>query len=245
VRPPLTLNAWLRYDIVRRLLASWSRPSSVLEIGVGQGAVGARLAELAPYTGVEPDATSRRAAEHVLPNTTRLVADLDELDGASRFGLVCAFEVLEHIDDDAAALRRWTEHVEPGGHLLVSTPAQSHRLGPFDERVGHLRRYDPPAIAALARGAGLHDVEVRLCGFPLGYALEAARNLSARRSERNADWRDQSAADRTAGSARVMQPPRWAGATTQLATAPFRWVQRPFERGRLGTGLVLAARRPA
>ena len=53
---PLTPNAWLRYDVIRRMLPAGV--TDVLEIGCGQGSLGARLAQRYRYVGVEPDQTS-------------------------------------------------------------------------------------------------------------------------------------------------------------------------------------------
>jgi 16S rRNA A1518/A1519 N6-dimethyltransferase RsmA/KsgA/DIM1 with predicted DNA glycosylase/AP lyase activity len=60
--PPLTMMAWLRYDLVERLLDGLGPITSILEIGCGQGAVGVRLAHRAPYLGVEPDEASYAVA---------------------------------------------------------------------------------------------------------------------------------------------------------------------------------------
>jgi SAM-dependent methyltransferase len=241
--PPLTLGAWLRYDIVGRLLERDGTPSSVLEIGAGRGSMGWRLARTASYTGVEPDDMSRAAAVATLPPGASVVADLADVP-AGTFDLVCAFEVLEHIDDDAGALAAWAERVAPGGRMMLSTPAHADRFGPSDEIVGHVRRYDAPDLAALVRGAGLDVVEVQHWGFPLGYLLEAARNrIAARRLATT--WAGRSVEERNAASGRYLQPPRWAGPAMQLASAPFRVLQRPAARTSLGTGLLLLARRPA
>jgi len=56
--PPLTPRAWLRYDVVSRLLDGIPT-RTVLEIGCGQGSMGARLAARGRYLGVEPDQASR------------------------------------------------------------------------------------------------------------------------------------------------------------------------------------------
>lgn len=234
--PALPLNAWLRYDVIRAHVRSL-RPSTILEFGVGGGAVGARLAAAAErYVGYEPDVESRALATARLRGRGVIVDDLDDVGGP--FSLVCAFEVLEHLDDDIGVLRDWAEHVEPGGHLMLSVPAFSDRMGAWDHRVGHLRRYDPEVLRERLAAAGLDVVEVRAVGFPLGHALEAARNLIARRDRPDPDA---SMAERTAGSGRTYQPSR-AGWVTQAATWPFRLVQRRFpERG---TGLVALARKP-
>ena len=50
--PPLTPNAWLRWDVVERALPA--QVTTVLEIGCGQGGFGARLSQGRDYLGVEP-----------------------------------------------------------------------------------------------------------------------------------------------------------------------------------------------
>ena len=58
---PLTPNAWLRFDVIERLLPAGV--TDVLEIGCGQGALGVRLADRFDYLGVEPDGSSFAVAE--------------------------------------------------------------------------------------------------------------------------------------------------------------------------------------
>ncbi|WP_245885697.1 class I SAM-dependent methyltransferase [Xylanimonas oleitrophica] len=237
--PPLTPYAHLRWDVVSRVLAQ-HLPSSgarVLEVGCGQGAVGVRLARRHRYTGVELDARSlevaRGRAEAAGVDATLVQGQLASLDDDG-FDLVCAFEVVEHIEDDAQALAEWTARLRPGGLLLLSTPAWQSRFGPMDEAVGHFRRYEPDALAGLMRDAGLRDVQTRLYGMPLGYVLEAVRNrIAAGRP----DVREEAVEDRTARSGRLFQPSSaLQGAVIAAGTWPFRVAQRAFPG--TGTGLV-------
>ncbi len=147
---------------------------------------------------------------------------------------------MEHIEDDVAALAQWRARVRPGGWLLLSVPAGEDRFGPWDRRVGHYRRYDPLDMRTLLLSCGFVDPVVRVYGFPLGYVLEWSRNIIARRGAS-----DGSMDDRTAASGRSLQLPEGAASFSELATYPFRLVQRGFADGRLGTGLVALARRGA
>lgn len=247
--PPLAPNAWLRWDVVERLLPPDAR--TVLEIGCGQGGFGARLAADRDYLGVEPDlrswqTASARVAAVDRGEVRRGMAD-DVLEPGRQFDLVCAFEVLEHIEDDAAALAGWVERVRPGGWLLLSTPAFQARFGPSDQMAGHFRRYEPEQMKAVLEAAGLVDVKVIVYGGPLGFVLEAARNAIGRRRMRDAAGSDgtvdaETMHELTSGSGRLFQPKGALGVLTQVGTAPFRAAQR--HRPGSGVCLVARARRP-
>lgn len=253
--PALSPNAWLRWDVVSRMLPS--EVGTVLEIGCGQGSMGTRIAATKDYLGVEPDASSCAVAQSRVTALGRgevrqgLVEDVVEPDRT--FDLVCSFEVIEHIEDDVVALKSWTQRVRPGGWVLLSTPAFAHRYGPSDAMVGHFRRYDPSDFGVLLRGAGLVDEQVVVYGAGLGNLLETARNVIGARRLRKAGRPvpkgspagidAATMAELTSGSGRLFQPPAAAGMAVQMATAPFRVLQRRFPDR--GTGLVAVARRPA
>ena len=261
--PPLAPRAWLRWDLVDRLVAEL-RPATILEIGCGQGAMGARLARRADYLAVEPDPGSYAVAEARVAASggTVLAADHTGVPAGRRYDLVCAFEVLEHLADDATAVADWATLVRPGGHLVLSVPAFARRFGPMDTRVGHYRRYDPDQLAARLVGAGLVEPRVQVYGWPLGYALEAVRNrLDARHLAAEAGAAEAGAAEagaagagaaeagaltpeqRTAASGRHQQPAGGpVGRAIELATLPFRYLQRLAPDR--GTGLVAVATRP-
>ncbi len=242
--PPLSANAWLRWDLVSRLLPASAR--DVLEIGCGQGGFAARLARRYRYVGLEPDPVSYDVAVRRLAaaggNGEIRNGDLSLLRSDERFDIVCAFEVIEHIEDDRRALAEWASRLRPGGHLLLSTPAFQHRFGPADDMAGHFRRYHPQALARLLGETGLEHVIVRQFGGPLGYVLELARDQVGKRwAASNAGA---SKADRTCGSGRLLQPSsRLQGGVTQYGTLPFRLLQRAFPNH--GPGLVACARAPA
>lgn len=241
--PPLTWWSTMRWDVVSRALPT-SRAASVVEMGCGMGAFGARLAaRFDSYRGVEPAPESAQVArERVAPFGGTVVASAAELDPAHPADLLCAFEVLEHIEDDSAALRDWVQHLRPGGRVVVSVPGEPDRFGPWDEKVGHYRRYSAEQLADLFADAGLRTIGVPYYGYPFGYALETARNLLAKRQE--AQLRDVPMDQRTESSGRQRQAVSpAAGRLRWVATRPFTAWQRQVT-GR-GPGLVGVAELPA
>jgi SAM-dependent methyltransferase len=68
------------------------------------------------------------------------------------FDLVAALDVLEHVDDDEAALSELARVSAPGSTILLSAPLHPSRWSRFDELVGHRRRYEPgQLLSKLAR----------------------------------------------------------------------------------------------
>jgi SAM-dependent methyltransferase len=210
----------------------------VLEIGAGLGSLGALLAERFDYVGLEPDRASYDVAlDRVGESGVVLNETAEHFESTDQFDLVCAFEVLEHMEDDRAVLQGWLRHVRPGGCVLVSVPFARERFGPWDRRAGHYRRYDADDIVETMTSVGLGPIETVVYGFPLGRLLEIGRNTVARLDRERDSMRE-----RTARSGRQLQPPDWAATSTRLVSAPFRLAQRPFSRSRYGTGVVALGR---
>lgn len=61
----------------------------------------------------------------------------------SSFDLVCAFDIIEHVDDDDGALSEVSRAAKPGGIILLSVPLHASMWTSFDDFVGHKRRYEP------------------------------------------------------------------------------------------------------
>jgi SAM-dependent methyltransferase len=231
--PLLSLNAWLRFDAIRAAVRV-ARPGSILEVGAGQGGMGLWLSRGSRYTGFEPDDRSRRTAVARIGGRGSMVAFLPDCT----VDMVCAFEVLEHLEDDRAALAAWRDRLGEGGWLVLSVPAHRRRFGPCDEHVGHFRRYDRDDIEKLVASQGFEIVSISSYGTGLGHVLEHARNVISRRQSHDATMRE-----RSAGSGRFLQAGDRTAPVLAVIAAPFRLLQRPFASTSLGVGWVVAARR--
>lgn len=99
---------------------------------------------------------------------------------AGQFPLVLAFEVLEHIENDCAAMSEWASWLPPGGTLLMSVPAHPRQWNAADVWAGHYRRYRKKDLIALVESTGLRVEHVECLGFPLGNLTERmqARNIA-------------------------------------------------------------------
>lgn len=71
------------------------------------------------------------------------------------FDPVCALDIIEHVDDDDGALSEISRVAMPGAALLLSVPLHPSCWTPFDDMVGHRRRYEPERLIAKLAGHGL------------------------------------------------------------------------------------------
>ena len=71
------------------------------------------------------------------------------------FDLVLATDVIEHVDDDARALREVLRVLRPGGKALITVPAFSSLWGLQDDKSFHKRRYTMPTLLSKVGAAGL------------------------------------------------------------------------------------------
>ena len=81
-----------------------------------------------------------RGAQVVLGQVT----SLPFADGA--FDLVCALDIVEHVDDGDGALSELSRVAKTGAAVLISTPLHPSLWTSFDDFVGHKRRYEPPEL---------------------------------------------------------------------------------------------------
>jgi SAM-dependent methyltransferase len=111
-----------RYDFARR----WCEGAEVLDAACGAGYGSAHLAEVARRVvgldrSVEAIAEARR--EYARPNVEYVEGDLTALPFAAHsFDVVCAFEAIEHLDDQRAFVREAARVLRPNGTFLASTP---------------------------------------------------------------------------------------------------------------------------
>jgi SAM-dependent methyltransferase len=127
----------------------------LLDVGGGNGAVSKALDEQGIATVLlEPGPEGaqnarRRGVRNVICATLQ---DAGFEDGA--FGAAGAFDVVEHVADDAGLLREIHRVLRPGGTLCVTVPAYGWLWSAEDELAGHHRRYSRGRLEALLAGSG-------------------------------------------------------------------------------------------
>lgn len=142
----------------------------VAEVGAGIGTYSTRMLDRGadPLLLFEPDEAclgvlhSRfendprvTIADEVLPGAPTLQAHAGQLDA------VVSQNVIEHVEDDYAAVQAMADALRPGGVLSLQVPAHPALYGALDRVYGHYRRYTRDSLRAVMEAAGLEVIEVR------------------------------------------------------------------------------------
>jgi SAM-dependent methyltransferase len=91
--------------------------------------------------------------------------------------LVLATDIIEHVEDDALALREINRVLVPGGHALITVPAFESLWGLQDEVSHHLRRYRLRPLTAAVRLAGLRPLRSFYFNYLLFAPIWLARQI--------------------------------------------------------------------
>ena len=132
--------------------------AQILDAGCGSGRNMIELARHGTVTGVELSDTSvclarKREAGEVIEGSV-----LEMPFEADRFDLAASLDVIEHLEDDLAALRELRRVVKPGGALLVTVPAYQWLWSGHDEINHHFRRYTRRSLQRVGEEAGWRQV---------------------------------------------------------------------------------------
>lgn len=173
---------WIgRRHIIERLIRRYckgSRPMLIADVGSGFGANIPLLRQFGQVVALEPSAEAVakinqswsgdrfvRARQWVSPEPVE-----------ERFDLILLADVLEHIEDDDAAADWISRHLAPGGHAILTVPANRHLWTEMDEVVHHHRRYSRRMLLQLFKqrltirrlsfyNLALYPIKVAFVGF--------------------------------------------------------------------------------
>ncbi len=148
-----------RREVLAALIRRVAQPpknAAILEIGCGTGHNLAMLREFGRVDALELDEEARGLAEERLGRKV-LSSPLPELSEVAErhYDLVGAFDVIEHIDDDRAAVASIASRLKPGGKLVITVPAHRWMWSAHDVVNHHKRRYSRQALRALIENSPL------------------------------------------------------------------------------------------
>jgi len=148
-----------RREVLAALIQRLARPpagGAILEIGCGTGHNFKMLGEFGHVEALELDDQARAISEKRLGRSI-MNSPLPELAGVPQrhYDLIGAFDVIEHIDDDHAAIASIATRLKPGGRFIMTVPAHQWMWSAHDTVNHHKRRYTKNSLRQLIEGSPL------------------------------------------------------------------------------------------
>lgn len=156
----------------------------VLDVGAGSGVFSRQLIDHNMCQGavcVDPGYIEEREEMHG-DKPIRFVKSLDKTTQS----LILMMDVLEHVPDDVALLKQYTESMPEGGRVLITVPAFQFVWSGHDVFLEHYRRYTIKRLEKAIREAGLTPIESRYFFatlFPIVAVIRLIKNLLMKKGE--------------------------------------------------------------
>jgi SAM-dependent methyltransferase len=169
-----------RRELVLDLVRGLGTPADaqLLDVGCGTGATATALRAFGRVQGVDSSplalecCTRRGLNEIQLGRAEELPQTSESID------VIVATDILEHLDDDLAALAEFRRVLKPGGHAVITVPAYQALWSEHDEALMHRRRYIAAGLGERIRGAGFETVRL---SYALAFLLPLALGRLRRR----------------------------------------------------------------
>jgi len=181
-----------RRRIVRDAVRALELPprAEILDAGCGSGRNLEELATLGQVTGLEPSPASLAAARargigQVVAGSVEAIPLPDQ-----SFDLATCLDVIEHVDDDRAALAELRRVIRPAGSLLVTVPAYPRLWSAHDEANRHRRRYTRATLLRAATDAGWRPLRMTYFNsllLPAAVVYRALSRIQARQMQPTSD----------------------------------------------------------
>jgi SAM-dependent methyltransferase len=169
-------SAYVLASALRHLPRSLEPAANVLDFGCGIGT----FAELIrAETGARPDTVEPDPALRAILRKRGFEPCACLRETGRLYDVILCINVLEHIEDDEAALRELYAALKSGGMLVLYVPAFRLLWSAMDDLAGHQRRYRRSELERRVNGCGFRIVASRYCDA-LGFLASLLYRVVAR-----------------------------------------------------------------
>jgi SAM-dependent methyltransferase len=181
-----------RRKVLERVVEDLRLPARarILDAGCGSGRNMVELARHGTVTGIELAEASVALARERGMGEVIAGSVLEMPFEAGSFDLAASLDVIEHLEDDLAALRELRRVVAPGGSLLVTVPAYQWLWSGHDEINHHFRRYTRRSLQRAGEEAGWQQVRTTYFNsllLPAAIMLRVLDRFSRKTTESSLD----------------------------------------------------------
>jgi SAM-dependent methyltransferase len=161
------------------------RPASIMEVGCSAGHLLADMRRELPNAALT-------GGDYTLGTLIKLGAKMPEIPlvrfnladsplASNTYDAMVLLNVLEHIEDDVAAVGHIARMLKPGGVAVIEVPAGPELFDDYDRELKHFRRYKLQGLCDVIEGAGLRVERRNYLGALIYPAFYLAKKLSQNR----------------------------------------------------------------
>lgn len=166
-------------SFMERHVRGW-RHKLILDAGCGTGRFLDYLQNYGPVRGIEKNPLwaaycREKGYVDVIAGSIAECSDINE-----RFDMIVSFDVLEHVEQDQAALNHFYKLMKPGGLLFLSVPAGEVFFSGMEKQYGHYRRYNYSSLQEKLTGASFQVVGHAYFNFFLLVPIVMIRKICER-----------------------------------------------------------------
>ena len=172
-----------RRMIIKRILdtlLNYSITPDILEVGCGTGGNLELLSSYGVIHAIEVDDVARDLANKRNICSVKPGSLPKDIPFTKAFNLICMLDVLEHIDDDLAAIKAIAGKLKKNGKILITVPAYMFMWSSHDVALHHKRRYTKKQLTGVVQSAGLEIIYSTYFNtylFPLIVLVRILKNL--------------------------------------------------------------------
>lgn len=231
------------YVKIAKMFPKWSY---FLDVGSGNGDFVKKLLALG-YTGESLD-YSPKAIEFMKKHLGSIegivirMGNIFTFRPVKKYDVVFSFEVLEHVREDAKAMKKMYDFLKPGGSFVMSVPAHMALWANVDVLKGHFRRYEREELRKKLKDAGFKVKSIWCYGFPF---LRMIRFFSSSGNFIKSNIPGQKAQKTGESSIQQEYNPIFAPIiSSSLVTIPLFAIMNLFLNTDLGLGYIVVAQKP-
>lgn len=180
-------NRLFKHFVQKNILPSGN--TKFLEIGCGTGDFIKHIVQNKnlDITGSEIYLKGLLYAKKNLPNVNFIQFDVTQGVVGYEFDIIVAFDVLEHIEDDVAALSNICKMLNKEGCLILTVPQHMFLWSNLDEIVKHKRRYSRRDLVKKLQENGFNISYVTSFLFVLFPLMLISRMIDKKRNQMQSD----------------------------------------------------------
>ncbi len=169
-----------------KLIEKYSAKDPFLDIGGGSGSLSLFLANQGWQGSLVDSSRSAYAWACCMLEGTPVKVILGDVSTVPQmFSTVCLFDVIEHVKNDAALVRKARALLVPGGHILIAVPMHQSEWRNDDGNYGHFRRYEPVQLKKLLEKTGFQVLELYDHSFPFFWFMRRLYTPFIKKSKRD------------------------------------------------------------